>query len=746
MTQDPAPHTFVAESRELLRDMEEALLTLEQSPGDTEAVAAVFRAMHTIKGSSGVFGFDVIVAFTHVMESVIEEIRAERIGVDEVLVALLLACGDHVSSLIDCLEFDDRMARLEAARAAGNDLLLQLNCFCAATAIADPQDPDADPQPAADLQSQGAASGGVASDAWHVSVRFHREVLQHGMDPLSFIRYLSTLGDVRAVVPLFDSMPDAQAMDPQACYVGLEIQFSGAVDRQDILDAFEYVRDDSTIRIVPPHGALSEYMELIRSLPEDAEKLGRLLVDCGALTPAELEQGMRMPQVQSGADAVPGVLQRGPTGTRIAGAAEPGKARKAAGNRYMRVDAGKLDELIDLVGELVIASAGVSLCARRSNDADLREATAAMSRLVEDVRDGALTLRMVPIGETFNRFNRVVHDLGRELGKDVELEISGAETELDKSMVEKLSDPLMHLMRNALDHGIECPSERLLRGKPQRGKLQLNAYHETGSIVIEVHDDGAGLDRAKILERALPTGLVQADECLPDHELFQLIMEPGFSTAQTVTSVSGRGFGMDVVRRNMESLRGSVNIDSVPGQGTLIALRLPLTLAIIDGFLVGVGGAAFIIPLEMVVECMELPAEDRIRVQEGGYINLRGEVLPLLRLRDVFETQGESAKRENIVVVQYAGQQAGFVVDVLMGEFQTVIKPLGKLFERLAGISGSTILGTGEVALILDVPGLVQKVMLADSARHARASHKRTSEAQEPPATGAVPKLHGAGV
>ena len=752
MSQDPAPHTFMAESRELLRAMEDALLTLEQSPGDAEAVTAVFRAMHTIKGSSGVFGFDVIVAFTHVMESVIEEIRAGRVRVDEVQVALLLTCGDHVSSLIDCLESDDRMARLDAARSAGNDLLLQLSCYCAATAVADPQDPDTDPQPAADLQSQSAAPGGVACDAWHVSIRFHREVLQHGMDPLSFIRYLSTLGDVRAVIPLFDSMPDAQAMDPQACYVGLEIQFAGAVDRQDILDAFEYVRDDSTIRLVPPHAALSEYMELIRSLPEDPGKLGLLLVDCGALTPGELEQGLRMPQSlsapapQSGADAVPGVLQRGPTGTRVAGAAEPGKTRQAADNRYMRVHSGKLDELIDLVGELVIASAGVSLCARRSTDSDLREATAAMSRLVEEVRDGALTLRMVPIGETFNRFNRVVHDLGRELGKDVELVISGADTELDKSMVEKLSDPLMHLVRNALDHGIEVPSERLLHGKAPRGKLQLNAYHETGSIVVEVADDGAGLDRDRILARGLETGLVQPDHSLSDPEVFKLIMEPGLTTADTVTNVSGRGIGMDVVRRNIEALRGSVTIDSEPGHGTFVALRLPLTLAIIDGFLVGVGGSAFVVPLEMVVECLELAAEDRARVHQGGYINLRGEVLPLLRLRDVFDTQGESAKRENIVVVQYAGQQAGFVVDVLMGEFQTVIKPLGKLFERLAGISGSTILGTGEVALILDVPGLVQKVMLADSARHARASQKRPAETQEPPAAGAVPKLHGAGV
>ena len=382
--------------------------------------------------------------------------------------ALLLACGDHVSSLIDCLEFDDRMARLEAARAAGNDLLLQLNCFCAATAVADA----AGPGRRSASRPRTSSHRAPHPAAWRATHGMYpsassREVLQHGMDPLSFIRYLSTLGDVRAVVPLFDSMPDAQAMDPQVCYVGLEIQFSGAVDRQHILDAFEYVRDDSTIRILPPH---ARGVRIHGADPVAAGRRGEIGPIAGRLRRADPRRaGARH------ADAANPIRRRrragrsaraGPTGTRIAGAAEPGKARKAAGNRYMRVDAGKLDELIDLVGELVIASAGVSLCARRSNDADLREATAAMSRLVEDVRDGALTLRMVPIGETFNRFNRVVHDLGRELGKDVELEISGAETELDKSMVEKLSDPLMHLVRNALDHGIECPSERLLRGKP----------------------------------------------------------------------------------------------------------------------------------------------------------------------------------------------------------------------------------------------------------------------------------------
>jgi two-component system, chemotaxis family, sensor kinase CheA len=732
MSHEPAPHSFVAESRELLREMEDALLTLEQSPRDSEAVNAVFRAMHTIKGSAGVFGFEVIVEFAHVMESVTDEIRAGRVEVDDVLVALLLTCGDHVSVLVDCLESQDPNARLEAARPDGADLLRQLSCYCVQTPEGSPAEPQAGPEATVDdLDSRGDR---VACDGWHVSVRFGADVLRNGMDPLSFVRYLSTVGEVTAIVPMFDAMPEAQAMDPQACYVGLELQLrlQDPASRQDIEEAFEYVRDDSVVRVLAPHAPIADYIDLIRNLPESPDRLGSCLVACGALTPDELAQGLllapgRIPE-QPAPDAAPNETSDSDTPAIPAVANAPKPDHKSTNGRYMRVHSRKLDELIDLVGELVIASAGVSLCARRATDEDLREAAAAMSRLVEEVRDGALALRMVPIGETFNRFNRVVHDLGRDLGKDVDLVISGADTELDKSMVEKLSDPLMHLVRNALDHGIEAPSERLLQGKAKRGKLQLNAFHETGSIVVEVADDGAGLDRDRILSRALHTGLVQPEQSLSDAEVFQLIMEPGFTTAQAVTNVSGRGIGMDVVRRNIESLRGSVTIESAPGQGTIVALRLPLTLAIIDGFLVGLGGSSFVVPLEMVVECLELGAQDRARIHQGGYVNLRGEVLPLLRLREVFDTRGEPAKRENVVVVQYAGQQAGLVVDALLGEFQTVIKPLGKLFERLAGVSGSTILGTGEVALILDVQALVERAVRSEATRTASAGAHRVLE------------------
>ncbi|WP_139132484.1 chemotaxis protein CheA, partial [Pseudomonas sp. 24 R 17] len=386
------------------------------------------------------------------------------------------------------------------------------------------------------------------------------------------------------------------------------------------------------------------------------------------------------------------------------------EAKPRDGN-YVRVNADKLDELINLVGELVIASAGASLLARSCNNDPLQEATSTVSGLVEEILDGALHLRMIPIGDTFNRFRRVVRDISQELGKDIELSISGAETELDKTVVEKIGDPLMHLLRNAMDHGIESADARRAAGKSAKGHLSLNAYHDSGSIVIEIADDGAGLNRERILQKAQERGLVAGGAVLTDQEIYNLIFEAGFSTAEAVTNLSGRGVGMDVVKRNITLLRGTVDLDSRAGQGTVVRIRLPLTLAIINGFLVGIDQSTYVIPLDMVQECIELDEHQRQSSRDTGYLDLRGEVLPLVHLRDHFSHEGPVGRRQNVVVVRYAEHKAGLVVDDLLGEFQTVIKPLGKLFGALRGISGSTILGSGAVALILDVPALLNQIV-----------------------------------
>ena len=356
----------------------------------------------------------------------------------------------------------------------------------------------------------------------------------------------------------------------------------------------------------------------------------------------------------------------------------------------------------------LIAGAGTSLKARQLGDEDLLESVSLISRLVEEIRDRSLRLRMVQIGETFNRFNRVVRDVSKELDKSINLVIQGADTELDKSVVEKIGDPLTHLVRNAIDHGIESAEQRLAAGKPEKGTVILNAYHDSGNIVIEVSDDGGGIDPDKVLQKAIANGLVSPEQQLSRSEILRLILEAGLSTKEAVSNLSGRGVGMDVVKKNVEALRGSIEVDSEPGLGTSLRIRLPLTLSIIDGFLVGVGSASYVIPLDSVVECIEHDSDvDLVREHGGHYVNLRGEVLPFLDLRGLFGEAEGGEGRENIVVVQCAGQKAGLVVDALMGEYQTVIKPLSRIFSKLSGISGSTILGSGEVAMILDVAALI---------------------------------------
>ena len=461
-----------------------------------------------------------------------------------------------------------------------------------------------------------------------------------------------------------------------------------------------------------------QYLHSIDALPEENMLLGEILVKSGALTAEQLDAGLSEQdslKVGAGETAAPPptlgeilVQQHSVQPEIVEAAAAKQKSvqeKKSAESRLIRVQADKLDELIDLVGELVIAGASANLLAQKSAQTTLVEATSVLSRLVEDIRDSALQLRMVQIGETFNRFHRVARDVSKELGKDIELVITGAETELDKSVVEKIGDPLMHLVRNAMDHGIESAEKRAAAGKPVKGRVELNAFHDSGSIIIEVVDDGGGLNKDRIQAKAIEKGLIQPGQALSDQEIVNLIFEAGFSTMEKVTNLSGRGVGMDVVRKNIQALRGTVDVKTEMGVGSRFTIRLPLTLAIIDGFLTGVGKSSYVIPLDMVVECIEL-SETTV---DHDYLNLRGEVLPFVRLREMFEIQGKRPIRENVVVVQYAGQKAGIVVDQLLGEFQTVIKPLGVLFRTMRGIGGSTILGSGEVALILDVQALVSR-------------------------------------
>lgn len=520
--------------------------------------------------------------------------------------------------------------------------------------------------------TRSAARRKKQSGYWRVNLTLFADALRFGNSPLKLIRNLRGLGSVESISTDYSKLPVFEELDPEANYLGFQILLRSDADRAAIEDVFEFVREDCDLEIVAVPAPL----------------------DTSAATAAVTAEPVHAP-----APAIAVV----PTPRAAATTADTAPRSNEA--RSIRVDADKLDRMIDLVGELIIAVASTGTNAQRTGDAQLLESTSILAGLVEEVRESALQLRMVKIGGTFSRFQRVVHDVARELGKDIALVVAGEDTELDKSVVEKIGDPLTHLVRNAMDHGIEPADVRVANGKPARGTVGLNAFHDSGSIVIQITDDGGGLNRDKILAKALERGLVEPGRQLSDREVFAMIFEPGFSTAEKVTNLSGRGVGMDVVKRNITALRGCVDIDSTAGVGTTISVRLPLTLAIINGFQVGIGKSVFVVPLDVVEECVEFTPD-----YTSDYIDLRGSVLPYVRLRELFALGGKRPARESIVVIRQGAQRFGLVVDTLLGEWQTVIKPLSKVFAQVKGISGSSILGSGEVALILDVPSLIQQL------------------------------------
>ena len=576
-----------------------------------------------------------------------------------------------------------------------------------------------------------AAAPANAAGAWHISLRFGGDALRNGLDPLAFIRYLASLGQVTAIHTLDDAVPALDALDPEHCHLGFEIRFDSAATQAEIEQVFEFCADDCDIAVLAPDSSLAKRQTLLQrragSDGSATQSLAGLWAGMGwSMDPEPATPDPDLLPETAGAAAAPAAAPA-PAAAASKAAAAPAQRRNADDTRFIRVRADKLDQLIDLIGELVIASSGAQLVAQTEASPAFLEAAQRIEGLVEEARDGALGLRMVPVGDTFTRFQRVVRDLGKQLGKDVDLVITGGDTELDKSMVEVIADPLMHLVRNSMDHGLETSEGRLAAGKPVTGHLALNAYHEAGAIVIEVGDDGRGLPRDKILAKALERELIQPNVDLSDEEVYQLIFLPGFSTAEQVTNVSGRGVGMDVVKRNIESLRGQIRVFSEPGRGTTMQIRLPLTLAMIDGFLTQVGGVCYVLPLDIVSECIDLPQECLVNPEAvAGNFDLRGEVLPWLDVGRFYRhAPAASDARRSLIIVRDGPRRVGLVVDRLMGEHQTVLKPLSGIFRHLRAVAGSTILGSGEVALVLDVPALVA------SAIH-RTTQSRQARAERP--------------
>jgi two-component system, chemotaxis family, sensor kinase CheA len=639
---------FIEEANEQSDALESLLLELESAPGDSGLLDALFRCAHTIKGSAGVFGLDDVVHFTHHVEALLQRLRDGLIQLSPALNTLLLRSNDTIRILVNAARHERALSEEQICdRDALIAQLVQITGHQHGPSL-----PDA-------TEHAQPLSADSSTKPWRVHVRFGADTFRHGIDPLSLLNYVRGLGQVSQIQARIDEIPTIDALDPESCHWCFDFVLQSNASHHDIEQAFKFALEDCTLTISP-------------------------------FTTAHPD------------DHMAAAVQKQPK-QRTGGV---GVADESA---FIRVQADRLDEVINLLGELVIAGSGASMIARQARQRGLVEANQQVMRLIESIRNSTLKLRMVPIGDTFARFKRVVRDTATELGKDVALEIVGGDTELDKAMVERIADPLMHLVRNALDHGLETPEQRQASGKPMQGKVTLSACHESSNVLIRIVDDGRGIQRDKVLGRAWERGLLERGVTPTDDEILHLIFAPGFSTAETVTNLSGRGVGMDVVRSNVEALRGTVTVTSTAGEGSCMEIRLPLTLAIIDGFLVGVGPSKFIVPLESVVEVIA-NREAATTVDRRGRccVELRGQVLPVVNLRTLYALDSPQPERCSVVVVRAGNRRFGVMVDALLGQHQTVIKPLGQMLRSLRGVSGSSILGSGEVALIFDAPALGQ--------------------------------------
>jgi two-component system, chemotaxis family, sensor kinase CheA len=508
----------------------------------------------------------------------------------------------------------------------------------------------------------------------------HLDFFQNGSNPLGILAELATMGNCQTTTKL-DGIPRLEDLDPENCHLGFDIRLQTSKSENEIRDVFIFVEDRCDLSIQ------------VQATPsDDSQDLATTATYLPAVGSGEISQGSPLPATTGNA---------------------PPANRPSDGASSIRVSAQKLDNLVDLVGELVIAQARLAQVASTRGDDQLFSVAEDIGRLSAELRDSTLDIRMVPIGTTFVRFRRLVHDLSSELGKEIQLETDGADTELDKTMIERLFDPLVHLIRNSCDHGIESPEARQRAGKNAAGTVRLTAYHSGQNVVLEIKDDGAGLDPVAIRRKAIDSELIDKDGQLPPEEIYKLIFLPGFSTAKAVTNLSGRGVGMDVVKRSVEALRGQIEIASELGKGTTIRLQLPLTLAIIEGLLVDVGAGKFVLPMAMVEECVELTTADVERSHHNRLAIVRGELVPYIRLRDWFGNTGERPDIEQIAITTAEGKRFGFVVDSVVGQHQTVIKSLGRMYQHVRGLSGATILGDGTLALIVDVPALLRTVQQA---------------------------------
>ncbi len=696
---DAPKQLYREEAFELLADLEEALIELEQQPGDLDTVNRIFRAMHTIKGSGAMFGFDDIASFTHTIETAYDLIREEKLSVDEELISLTLRSCDQIKVMLDASQGgEDADASLTGEITASFRKLIS-------SVEGTPQERD-DSCPADTGGEQG--NGLKAETTYRIRFKPHRELFRNGTNPIPLLNEIRGLGHAHVICHLKE-LPGLKDLDPEACYTYWDIILTTDKDIDSIRDVFIFVEHISDIEVTK----IDDYGEIDH---EEYKKIGEILFDRGDISLGDLESILGRQKRIGELLVESGKARRSEVQSALVEQEHVRNLRKKRmgtmpvdGASSIRVASQKLDSLVNLVGELVTVQARLTQLSAQRNDTDLTLVSEEVERLTAELRDNAMGIRMLPIGTTFGKFKRLVRDLSTELGKEVDFTTSGEETELDKTVIDRLGDPLVHLIRNSIDHGIESPEAREAAGKPAGGTIRLTAEHSGAYVLISVSDDGAGLDTEAIRAKAMEKGLISPDANLSEKEIFELVLAPGFSTARSVSKVSGRGVGMDVVTSSIESFGGTVEIASAKGSGTTITLKLPLTLAIIDGLLVTISDEYFVMPLNAVVECVELSADDRRHTHGRNLARVRGEIVPYIPLREVFSLDGDNPAIEQVVVTEIGERRIGFVVDKVVGQHQTVIKNLGKFLRHVEGVSGATIMGDGTVALILDINKLTQQ-------------------------------------
>lgn len=708
---DKFKETFREEAFELLNHFEDDLLELESQPLNGELINAAFRAIHTVKGSAAMFGFDAVSKFAHEMETALDLCRNGSLAITKDFVGLSLKGRDHLRLLMD---YEGPLP--EDLAASGEALLARFIDFSGRTKTAGSP---AKAQPASTHEEtpkesvpsseaiQKTAEAANQSKTYRIGFRPKPEIFKNGTRVLNLIEELAALGQAD-VIPHLDALPPLDSLDPESCYTWWEVLLTAKADENAIRDIFIFVEDLSELKIE----------EVDESELGSGARLGEILLNRGNVSQEDIREALGSQRKLGEVLVEQKIVSKQQVESALVEQEHIKKVQERASEQSssIRVGSDKLDALVDLVGELVTMQARLTQTALDVRDASLSSVAEQFERLIAQLRDNAMSIRMLPIGSTFNKFRRVVRDLSLELGKEADLITEGAETELDKTVIEKLGDPLVHIIRNSVDHGIEKPDVRAQSGKNRAGTIKLIAKHSGAYVLIQVSDDGKGLDREAIRIKAVEKGFLTAGQEVSDMELFNLIFEPGFSTAKAVTQVSGRGVGMDVVKREIDSLGGTVQLTSELGRGLTVTLKIPLTLAIIEGLLVRIGHEYFVVPLSSVDGCIEIASAELSQMGERRIISYREEIVPFIHMRSFFafgEGDGEVEEEpsiEQIVIASAQDHRVGLVVDQVIGDYQTVIKPLGRMYRDVDGVSGATILGDGTVALILDVNRLAAVV------------------------------------